>query len=201
MGRARPQGTRRQQIVSAALACALDRGLFDLRVQDVAQRLGITGGAVLYYFPTLDDLRLEVYRQATETWFSSREVPMLPSATEHLLALIASGLPADLPAEAQLIDEPLAGTRTKQAFREVAGSLFHREVARYRSVLDRGKASAEFTLAGESLDLARNLVSLEESYRNHIITGDPSITREVGLRLLTSYGAMATGRQLALPTH
>ncbi len=51
---------RRAQILDATQEVALERGLADLRVGDVAQHLGISSGLVHYHFSSKDELLVEM---------------------------------------------------------------------------------------------------------------------------------------------
>lgn len=195
MARVRDQTARRAQILDAATRSALQRGLFQLRIKDVAKDVGITEGAVLYYYESLDELRLQVFARASERWYESRaEMPPADSAGEQLEAQARAGLFEQTP-EVRLLNEPISGVSILPAFRAVAESLFVREVARYQVILERGAASGEFALRATSLDAARNLVSLEESYRLHVLART-AITAPVALGLVLSYAELVTGAVL-----
>ncbi|MFI6597943.1 TetR/AcrR family transcriptional regulator [Nonomuraea sp. NPDC050536] len=53
---------RRAEIVSAACRMAMEDGLGTLSLRSVADDLGITGGLVGHYFPSVDELLAEVFR-------------------------------------------------------------------------------------------------------------------------------------------
>jgi AcrR family transcriptional regulator len=53
---------RRAQILDATREVALERGLANLRVNDVAQHLGISSGLVHYHFSSKDELLVEMLR-------------------------------------------------------------------------------------------------------------------------------------------
>ena len=48
--RAKPQRDRHQEIVEAAAQVITDRGLAETRIQDIADRCGVSPGLILYYF-------------------------------------------------------------------------------------------------------------------------------------------------------
>ena len=50
----------------------LETGRSALRVKDIAERAGISPSAVLYYYPDLDDLLLEVTREAMSRYAERR---------------------------------------------------------------------------------------------------------------------------------
>jgi AcrR family transcriptional regulator len=53
---------RRAQILDATREVALQRGLANLRVNDVAQHLGISSGLIHYHFSSKDELLVEMLR-------------------------------------------------------------------------------------------------------------------------------------------
>jgi len=65
MARPRRQEARRTQLTDAARQAVLERGLFGLRLGDVAEKAGMSPGSVLYYFPSLTELLQEVQREAS----------------------------------------------------------------------------------------------------------------------------------------
>lgn len=60
----RRKEARPQEILAAALACFAERGFAATRLDDVAQRAGITKGTLYLYFPNKDELFEAVVRQA-----------------------------------------------------------------------------------------------------------------------------------------
>jgi AcrR family transcriptional regulator len=54
---------RRAQILEATRQVALERGLANLRVNDVTEQLGISSGLVHYHFSSKDELLVEMLRQ------------------------------------------------------------------------------------------------------------------------------------------
>lgn len=196
MPRVRDQAARRKQILDAATRHALQRGLVHLRIKDVADDLGITQGAVLYYYESADELRLKVYSRAAERCFEAREAALDPHAPAkaQLVSHAEAGFTLAVP-ELRLMNEPVSGVHVQPAYRAIAESLFVREVSRYQVILERGAASGEFSLRCPSLDAARNLVSLEENYRLHMLAGT-AIQAPVGLRLVLSYAELVTQADL-----
>src|SRR3954447_5843086 len=62
--RRKNQAERRQQLAQAARQVLLERGAVGVRVKDVAERAGLAPSSVLYYYPNLDELLIEVSRGA-----------------------------------------------------------------------------------------------------------------------------------------
>ncbi|MCZ0982492.1 TetR/AcrR family transcriptional regulator [Streptomyces diastatochromogenes] len=151
-GRPRDQTARREALVSAAGRAIAERGLEALRIKDIAEAAGVSQGSVLYYYPELDDLVLEVHRGAVEGYLATRqqaydEAPADDPAA-RLRALLNSGLPG-------MTDDPVHGLLYELHRRagrspghaELMASLFAREVALYTTALAVGAATGGFTLA------------------------------------------------------
>ncbi|MCG7205077.1 TetR/AcrR family transcriptional regulator [Streptomyces arenae] len=187
-GRPRNQTARRQALVSAAGQAIAQRGLEGLRIKDIADAAGVSQGSVLYYYPELGDLVLEVHREAVESFVAARqrawdEAPA-PDPVTRLRSLLHSGLPggADDPVHGLLYElHRRAGCSPGHA--ELMTSLFAREVALYTTALEVGAATGVFTLTASAQDLAHGLVALEDGYGLHVVSHNaalrPDRTREL----------------------
>lgn len=176
--RASTQALRRHQLITAAVDAIQERGIGALRVQDVAERAGVSTGTVHYHFSDLDGLILEVFGWASERFFANRlaSVAAIQNARAQLLDLVGSGLPSG-PDDALVVALYDLATyfRLSQANSMLVQALFDRQVALYFSTLQLGVAQGSFRLRGTPLDLAHNLVALEDAYGLHIVTGNGSI--------------------------
>ncbi|MFF9478366.1 TetR/AcrR family transcriptional regulator [Streptomyces sp. NPDC014733] len=198
-GRPRNQTARRQALVSAAGRAIAERGLEALRIKDIADAAGVSQGSVLYYYPELNDLVLEVHRGAVEGYLTSRqraydEEPADDPAA-RFRALLHSGLPAmtDDPAHGLLYElHRRAGRSPGHA--ELMASLFAREVALYTTALEVGAASGGFTLAASAQDLAHGLVALEDGYGLHIVSRNAALHPDRAQELLLAHARAVTGR-------
>src|SRR5690349_21798374 len=70
--RPRRQDARRRQLVESARRVLLERGAVGLRVKDVAERAGLAPSTVLYYYPAIEDLLMEVSRDAIDRYAERR---------------------------------------------------------------------------------------------------------------------------------
>ncbi|WP_225631221.1 TetR/AcrR family transcriptional regulator [Streptomyces solaniscabiei] len=197
-GRPRNQTARREALVSAAGRAIAQRGLEGLRIKDIADAAGVSQGSVLYYYPALDDLVLEVHRGAVESFLASRqracdEAPA-GDPVARLRALLGSGLPGG-------VDDPVHGLLYELHRRagrspghaELMTSLFAREVALYTTVLEVGAATGAFTLAASAQDLAHGLVALEDGYGLHIISHNVSLRPDRIRQLVMAHARAVTG--------
>jgi len=104
--RAKPQRDRHQEIVEAAAQVITDRGLAETRIQDIADRCGVSPGLILYYFGSKDRLLVEALTYANDQSYlrMSRELRKMPAASERMDRLIQLSVPGLLP-EYALLDE------------------------------------------------------------------------------------------------
>ena len=84
--RPRNQAERRRQLTNAGRHVLLERGAVGVRVKDIAERAGITPSSVLYYYPRIDELMMEVSREAMERYAErrSRQVRALDDPARQL---------------------------------------------------------------------------------------------------------------------
>jgi AcrR family transcriptional regulator len=80
---------RREAVLQAALDVIVERGLANTRMSDIAERVGMSAGNILYYFESKDDLLMELLRWSDDLLFRQAvaEFEQLPSYTERLRRL------------------------------------------------------------------------------------------------------------------
>lgn len=179
MARPRRQEERRADLVEAALDAVSEHGLRSLSLTDVADKAGLTRGAILYYYEDLDALLVEAHRAGLERFCDRRDavVAALPDPALQLAAAIREGLPSG-PDDAlmRLLYEfdVLAGSSTLHD--DLVEQMYRRQLGTYTAILARGVALGTFkpTIAVESV--AMNLVALEDAYGLHIVAGNSLIT-------------------------
>ncbi|MFI1918252.1 TetR/AcrR family transcriptional regulator [Nocardia sp. NPDC020380] len=196
MARRKDQERARRAILDAALTAVSDRGVGRLKIRDVAEFAGVSPGTVHYYFEDLENLLREVHRDASDRFFGARLelVASIPDARNKIGALIWAGLPDSDG------DELVVALYHLAAYRSVADEhgdlitvLFDKQVAVYLSALEVGIAQGHFTIDAPLLDVAANLVALEDAYGLHIITRNRSMTKLRAAELICSYARTATG--------
>ncbi|MFF2052645.1 TetR/AcrR family transcriptional regulator [Leifsonia sp. NPDC058194] len=181
MARPRKQDERRADLVEAALTAVGEHGLRSLSLADVAEKAGLTRGAILYYYEDLDALLVEAHRAGLERFCDHRDavVAEIASPQLQLAAAIREGLPSG-PDDAlmRLLYEfdVLAGT--SQLHDELVERMYLRQLATYTGILERGVAAGVFAPRLEVPTLAMNLVALEDAYGLHIVAGNSLITVE-----------------------
>lgn len=197
--RRKNQAERRQQLVHAARQVLLERGAVGVRVKDVADRAGLAPSSVLYYYPSLDELLIEVSRGAIERFAERRAaaVRRVDGAARQLRLAIRLGVPSGPDdTESRLLYELDAFTGSSPAFGILTSSYFDRQALLYETILDAGARAGDFELSGEALPIARGLVALEDGIGLQVVIGHPSIDSVAAEEILVRYAEMATGAEL-----
>lgn len=200
MARPKRQEERRSQLVAAAQRAIAAHGPDGARLNRVAEEAGLTSGAVLYYYPDIDELMFEANRAGMERFYEGR-VRMLEQLPDdpvvRLLALAKSGLPSGPgDTEVRLLCELGGSAGRNPLMASLLTTLYDRQVGMYQVVLEQGAARGIFTLTQPSLVAARNLVALEDAYGYRIIARHPTIDHDAALELIVAFARLATGHAL-----
>ena len=197
--RRRNQAQRRQQLARAARQVLLERGAVGLRVKDVAERAGLAPSSVLYYYPNLDELLIEVSRGAIERFTERRAaaVRRLDSARDQLRLAIHLGVPSGPDdVDSRILYELDAFTGSSPAFGILTASYFDRQAVLYESILDAGARTGDFELTADALTIARGLVGMEDGLGLQVVIAHPAIDRSVAEEILVRYAETAIGAAL-----
>jgi AcrR family transcriptional regulator len=198
--RRKDQAVRREQLVRACRQVLLERGAVGLRVKDIAERAGLVPSSVLYYYPRIEDLLLEVARDAIDRYAERRasEVRKLDDPVEQLRLAIRLGVPTGPDDdESRLLYELDALTGTSPAFAMMSTSFFDRQAVLYEYVLESGAARGAFELMQPAQALARGLVALEDGLGLQVVIQHPGVDSAEAERILLRYASMATGVELS----
>ena len=81
---------RKPQIIAAAAEVLYERGLFDTRIGDIAERAGTSSPTILYYFESKDRLLEEAVEYADRTFYErlSGGQDRFEHAADRLVSLI-----------------------------------------------------------------------------------------------------------------
>jgi AcrR family transcriptional regulator len=197
--RRKDQTQRRQQLARAARQVLLERGALGLRVKDVAERAGLAPSSVLYYYPNLDELLIEVSRGAIERFTERRAaaVRRLDGARDQLRLAIHLGVPSGPDdVDSRLLYELDAFTGASPAFGILTASYFDRQAVLYESILDAGARNGDFELTADALAIARGLVAMEDGLGLQVVIAHPAIDRSVAEGILVRYAETAIGAAL-----
>lgn len=196
MARPSKRTARKAELVHAALQTIHRRGVDGLRIRDVADVAGVSTATVHYYFADVGGLLTEVHAMASERFITERlsAIAAYDDAREKLIEMIRRGLP-------EAPDDPIIVAlyhidnvnRTDPVRAQLGTRLYDRQVMLYFSILELGVGQGHFILEDPQLDIAQNLVALEDAYCMHIIEGNASLPYERCLDLMFTYARRATG--------
>ena len=194
--RPRNQAERRRQLANAGRHVLLERGAVGLRVKDIAERAGIAPSSVLYYYPRIDELMIEVSREAMERYAErrSRQVRALDDPARRLRLAIHLGVPTGPDDEdSRLLYELDAFIGSSPAFRVLSSSFFDRQVLLYQHVLESGAAQGLFRLGTDADSLARGMVAMEDGLGLQVVVGHPGLDSAEAERILLRHASAVTG--------
>ncbi|PJM95392.1 TetR/AcrR family transcriptional regulator [Streptomyces sp. CB01373] len=179
MARRKNQDERRAHLIQAVIDTTAETGLRSLSLADVARKAGLTRGAVLYYYDDLDALLSEAYRAGMERFCDRRDA--LPGTIEDPARLLGETIRAGLPtgpddALMRLLYEFDVLAESSPLHTKLVESMYERQLATYRTVLELGAAAGAFNLVLDTATAALNLVALEDAYGLHIVAGNGQIT-------------------------
>src|SRR3954462_4991 len=197
--RRKDQAERRRQLTSAARQVLLERGAVGVRVKDVAERAGLAPSSVLYYYPSLDELLMEVSRGAIDRFAERRAtaVHRVEGAARQLRLAVHLGVPSGPEdPESRLLYELDAFTGSSPAFGILTSSYFDRQAVLYESILDAGARDGSFELAADALAIARGLVGLEDGLGLQVVIGHPALDNEAAEEILVRCAESAIGAKL-----
>lgn len=197
--RRKDQASRREQLARASRDVLLERGAVGTRVKDIAERAGIAPSSVLYYYPRIDELLMEVSRDAIDRYAErrSRQVKRLEDPIRQLRLAIHLGVPTGPDdEESRLLYELDAFTGTSPAFAVMSSAFFDRQALLYQYVLESGVARGSFELPVAADTIARGLVALEDGLGLQVVISHPGLDSAEAERILLRYASMATGVDL-----
>jgi AcrR family transcriptional regulator len=194
--RRKNQGQRRAQLAAAARGLLLEHGALGLRVKDIAERAGISPSAVLYYYPDLAELVLEVSRDAMSRYAERRAEAIrgIADPAEQLRAAIELGVPTGPEDDdSRLLYEIDAMTGSSPTFAALSGAFFDRQVMLYERILERGVEAGRFEIGSDLTKVARGLVALEDGLGLQVVLGNPGVDAVEAKEILLTWAATATG--------
>ena len=177
----------------------LERGAVGLRVKDVAERTGLAPSTVLYYYPEIEDLLLEVGSAAMSRYAERRAeaVRSVEGSVVRLRLAIHLGIPSGPDDDqSRLLYEIDALTGTSNAFDILSASFFDRQVSLYEGILEAGELAGEFELAAPAQRLGRGLVAMEDGLGLQVVIGHPAISGTEAERILLDHAGAAVGVDL-----
>jgi AcrR family transcriptional regulator len=170
---------RKPQIVAAAAEVLYERGLFDTRIGDIAERAGTSSPTILYYFESKDRLLEEAVQYADHTFYDrlSEGQGRIERAGDKLVHLIeeTSLGPGGLN-DYTLWMEIWVRARRDAAVRNAYFRLDRRQRELIAEIVRDGQRSGEFNPETDPDDFALTLSGLLDGLGVQVTLGQPDVT-------------------------
>ena len=172
---------RKPQIVAAAAEVLYERGLFDTRIGDIAERAGTSSPTILYYFESKDRLLEEAVEYADRGFYArlADGQDRAGSPGERLVDLIeqTSLGPGGLN-DYTLWMEIWVRARRDESVRGTYIELDRRQRALIADIVREGQADGEFDPTADPDDFAVVLSGLLDGLGVQVTLGQPDVTPE-----------------------
>ncbi|MGZ4298059.1 MAG: TetR/AcrR family transcriptional regulator [Solirubrobacteraceae bacterium] len=170
---------RKPQIIAAAAEVLYDRGLFDTRIGDIAERAGTSSPTILYYFESKDRLLEEAVEYADRTFYErlSGGQDRFENAGDRLVYLIeeTSLGPGGLN-DYTLWMEIWVRARRDPTVRRSYFRLDRRQRALIADIVRDGQQAGEFRTDVDPDDFALALSGLMDGLGVQVTLGQPDVT-------------------------
>lgn len=188
--RRRLDAVRRPQILATATELVREKGLWSVRISDVAKRAGMSPTSVVYYFGTKDELFAAAISRADDMFYEPvlEELKGLDTAAGRLAWLIVRSSTSDW-----MLWIDLWVYARHHPDTAVAQRRFHR---RWRQAIEdivvQGMEAGEWTVEDPS-GVAQRLSALTDGLSVHMVLGDPDHTPERYVSMTLTAAALELG--------
>ena len=193
--RRRLDDVRRPQILATTVDLIRERGLWDVRLSDVAQRAGLSATSVVYYFGSKDQLFAEAITHADDGFYEPllSELAGLESGVERIACLFVGSSTSDWPLWMDLWVYSRRHPETAAAQRH-----FHeRWRATIADVVRHGGTRGEWSVAAPD-EIALRLSALTDGLAVHMVLGDSQHTAERYVAMSLAAAALELGCDLGV---
>jgi AcrR family transcriptional regulator len=170
---------RKPQIIAAAAEVLYERGLFDTRIGDIAERAGTSSPTILYYFESKDRLLEEAVEYADRAFYErlSHGQDQLEHPTDRLVHLIeeTSLGPGGLN-DYTLWMEIWVRARRDPTVRRSYFRLDRRQRGLIADIVREGQERGAFTSHADPDDFALTLSGLMDGLGVQVTLGQPDVT-------------------------
>ncbi|MFL5863546.1 MAG: TetR/AcrR family transcriptional regulator [Solirubrobacteraceae bacterium] len=188
--RRRLDAVRRPQILATAIELVREKGLWSVRISDVAKRAGMSPTSVVYYFGTKDELLAEAISGADDAFYGPvlSELAQLSAACDRMARLMVRSSTSDW-----LLWMDLWVYARHHPDTAVAQRRFHR---RWRQTIEDvvryGMEMGEWQVADPTA-AAQRLSALTDGLAVHMVLGDPDHPRERYVEMSLMAAALELG--------
>jgi AcrR family transcriptional regulator len=172
---------RKPQIISAAAEVLYERGLFDTRIGDIAERAGTSGPTILYYIESKDRLLEEAVDQTDRDFYErlTEGQARQQGAADKLVHLIeeTSLGPAGL-SDWTLWMEMWVRARRDPGVRDTYFRLDRRQRKLIADIVREGQQEGQFDPDADPDEFALALSGLMDGLGVQVTLGQPDVTAE-----------------------
>jgi len=191
--RRRLDAVRRPQILRSAVDMVREKGLWEVRISDVAKRAGVSPASVVYYFGTKDQLFAQAIASADDAFYEAiaPELERLDSAVARMAWLIVRSSTSEW---VLWIDLWLYARRHP----EIAGAQRRFHVRWRKAIADvirYGTERGEWSCPDPDAAALR-LAALTDGLAVHMVLGDPDHSRQQYVANSLTAAARELGREL-----
>jgi AcrR family transcriptional regulator len=184
---------RRPQIVRAAADVLYERGLFDTRIGDIAERAGTSSPTILYYFESKDRLLEEAVDQSDREFYDrltegQQRHELASAKLVHLVEETSLG-PGET-SDWTLWMDVWVRARRDPGVRESYFALDRRQRALIADIVREGQRAGEFDEDVDADAFAISLSGLMDGLGVQVTLGQPDVTPE---RMIERCLALAEG--------
>ncbi|GAA3445089.1 TetR/AcrR family transcriptional regulator [Planomonospora venezuelensis] len=184
----------REQMLEAAMEAIAEYGPAEMTMAELARRLGTSGGHVLYYFGSKDQVLLETLRWSEEKHVPGRAALLAAggSALERLPAFVELYLPEGAADPRWLLWVHVWGrTLAVPELRDTQLELdlvWHRDLV---ALLEQGARGGEFAVPVDLESFSVRLRAMLDGFSTQLVIGVPGVTRESSLAHAMDYARQA----------
>jgi AcrR family transcriptional regulator len=191
---------RKPQIVAAAAEVLYERGLFDTRIGDIAERAGTSAATILYYFESKDRLLEEAVDYADRLFYEriSEGLEENESASEKLVYLIeeTSLGPVGF-SDWTLWMEVWVRARRSPELRASYPRLDRRQRELIADIVREGQQEGDFDSEVDPVEFALGLSALLDGLGVQVTLGYPDVTRARMVDRCLAMASMELGCELS----
>ena len=185
---------RRPQILATAVQLVREKGLWSVRISDVAERAGVSPANVVYYFGTKDQLFAQAIAKADDAFYEplGPELERLQRASDRLACLIVRSSESDW----LLWMELWVYKRHHPDMADTQSRFYRRWRDAIAEVIRYGESTGEWSPPCPE-EVALRLAALTDGLAVHMVLGEPDHTRERYVEMTLAAAANELGCGLA----
>ena len=202
--RPRVDHIRRPQIVEAAAEVLYERGLFETRIGDIAERAGTSAPTILYYFESKDRLLEEAVDQTDREFYArlTDGQARYDRASDKLVHLIEeTSLGPSGVSDWTLWMEIWVRARRDATVRESYFELDRRQRKLIADIVRDGQAAGEFSAGADADAFAIALSGLMDGLGVQVTLGQPDVVPERMIGICLALASSELGCELKASAH